>query len=85
MLDLILYLLGLFLALFLSPLVLGFLAGLVPLGGALVCLGVCLVARVFGPSLGLLPGSGGSGLFGPAFSLVLGLGRLDNVVYKERW
>ena len=70
--------------LLLSALVLWLLTGLVPLGGALVRLGVGFVARVFGPSFGLLASSSGA-LFGSAaLTLVLGLGRLDNVVYKER-
>ena len=60
------------------------LAGLVPLGGSLVRLGVRLIAGTFGATLWLLPGASCS-LFSWTISLtlVLGLGSLDNVVYKE--
>lgn len=64
-------------------LVLWLLPGLVPLCGALVGLCIRLISRVFGTALWLLPG-GSSSLFSTgSLALVLGLGSLDNVVYKE--
>jgi len=57
------------------------LAGLVPLGGSLVR----LIAGAFGATLWLLPRARCS-LFSWTIwtlALVLGLGSLDNVVYKE--
>ena len=58
------------------------LAGLVPLGGSLVRLGVGLIAGTFGATFWLLSGASCS-LFSWTLTLVLGLGSLDNVVYKE--
>ena len=78
----ILYLLGLVLLRFVLPVLLGLLTSLVPLCGSLVRLRVGLIASAFSTALWLLPGASCS-LFSSSFALVLGLGSLDNVVYKE--
>lgn len=72
-------LLGLVLFRLLSTVLLWLLAGLVPLGGSLVRLGIRLIAGAFGATLWLLPRASCS-LFSWTLTLVLGLGSLDNVV-----
>jgi len=75
-------LLGLILFRLLGTVLFWLLAGLVPLGGSLVRLGIGLIAGAFGATLWLLPGASCSFFSWTIWTLtlVLGLGSLDNVV-----
>lgn len=76
----LLYLLGLVLFWLVCTVLFGLLTGLVSLGGSLVCLGI---ASAFCTALWLLSGASCSLFTCTSLTLVLGLGGLDNVVYKE--
>jgi len=73
-------LLGLVLFWLVCTVLFGLLTGLVSLGGSLVCLGI---ASAFCTALWLLSGASCSFFTCTSLTLVLGLGGLDNVVYKE--